>query len=136
MLHDDVMHNVTRRRPGHRSYVLWSTDEVPAKGNGAPLDDRQREPEVTSRSIANGTVLRIAEYAPGVASAVHQTDSVDYAVVLSGEIDLVLDGRPVRLRAGDVLVQRGTAHDWRNNGDAPCVIAFCLIGAEPTEGPT
>ena len=66
-----------------------------------------------------------------MASAPHRTDSVDFAVVLSGEIDLVLDGREVRLRAGDTLIQRGTAHDWVNRGERPCVIAFCLVGARP-----
>jgi quercetin dioxygenase-like cupin family protein len=128
---DDVVTNVTRRRPGHSSYVLWATDEVPVRDDGCPSDERDLTHEVTSRSISNGTVFRIAEYAPGVASALHQTDSVDYAVVLSGEIELVLDGRAVRLRAGDTVVQRGTAHDWRNPGEVPCVIAFCLVGAVP-----
>ena len=86
------------------------------------------------RSLAQGTVFRIVEYGPGVAGAPHRTDSVDYAVVLAGEIDLVLDGETVRLRAGDTLVQRGTAHDWVNDGHAPCVIAFCLVGAQPISG--
>jgi quercetin dioxygenase-like cupin family protein len=129
VVHDDVVSNVTKRRPGHRSYVLWATDEVPVREDGRRLEDRDLTHEVTSRSLSSGTVFRIAEYAPGVAAALHQTDSVDYAVVLSGEIDLLLDGTPVRLRAGDTVVQRGTAHDWSNPGPEPCVIAFCLIGA-------
>jgi quercetin dioxygenase-like cupin family protein len=61
----------------------------------------------------------------------HRTDSIDYAVVISGEIDLELDGTIVHLKQSDVLVQRGTVHTWINRGAAPCVIAFALIAAEP-----
>jgi len=61
------------------------------------------------------------------------TNSIDYAVVLSGEIDMELDAEVVTLRAGDVLVQRGTIHNWVNRYDAPCVIAFVLIDARPVE---
>jgi len=123
---DETVDNVRVRRPGHRSFVLWATETVPAD-NAAPAGV-----ELASRSLPEGTVFRIAEFGPGVASDRHRTDSVDYAVVLSGEIDLVLDdGETVRLSAGDTLVQRGTAHDWINRGAAPCVIAFCLVGARP-----
>lgn len=124
---DELVDNVTARRPGHRSFVLWSTDEVPAD-LGVPVDSATTS--LSQRSVDRGTVFRIVEYAPGVASARHQTDSIDYAVVVSGEIDLVLDDEVVRLRAGDTLVQRGTAHDWVNSNDVPCIIAFCLVGAE------
>ena len=61
-------------------------------------------------------MFRIVEYRPGVAPRNHRTESLDYAVVLSGEIDMELDGSVVHLRAGDVLVQRGTVHNWVNRG--------------------
>jgi quercetin dioxygenase-like cupin family protein len=125
---DDVVDNGTVRRPGHKSFVLWTTETVPADNTG---DGLQADAAIAARSLPEGTVFRIVEYAPGVASAPHRTDSVDYAVVLAGEIDLVLQTETVRLRSGDTLIQRGTAHDWVNNGEAPCVIAFCLIGARP-----
>jgi mannose-6-phosphate isomerase-like protein (cupin superfamily) len=51
--------------------------------------------------------------------------------VISGEIDMQLDDSEVHLRAGDVLVQRGTIHNWVNRGNKPCVIAFVLIDAKP-----
>ena len=122
---DELVDNGVSRRPGHRSFVLWTTDKVPAEASAeAPLDLT-----TLNRSLANGTVFRIVEYAPGVAPARHQTDSVDYAVVLSGEIELVLDGTTVRLSAGDTVIQRATVHDWVNNSDRPCVMVFCLIGA-------
>jgi quercetin dioxygenase-like cupin family protein len=58
----------------------------------------------------------------------HITRSIDYAVVISGEIDLELDdGLKVTVRAGDVIVQRQTIHNWENRGAEPCRIAFILI---------
>ena len=66
-----------------------------------------------------------------MAPRVHRTDSIDYAVVISGEIDMELEkGTEVHLNAGDVLVQRGTVHCWINRGKAPCVMAFALIDAK------
>ena len=62
-----------------------------------------------------------------------RTDSIDYAVVISGEIDLELEDTMVHLRQGDVLVQRGTVHNWINRGPEPCLIAFALIAAEPVK---
>ena len=60
----------------------------------------------------------------------HRTETIDYAVVISGEIDMQLDQGVVHLRAGDVLVQQATLHDWVNNGKEPCVIAFVLVPAK------
>jgi quercetin dioxygenase-like cupin family protein len=61
----------------------------------------------------------------------HRTDSIDYAVVMAGEIEMDLDGEVVKLKAGDVLVQRGTIHNWINRGTEACVIAFVLVSAKP-----
>jgi mannose-6-phosphate isomerase-like protein (cupin superfamily) len=65
-----------------------------------------------------------------VAPRNHRTDSIDYAVIMSGEIDMELDVGKVHLKAGDVLVQRGTIHNWVNTGSEPCVIAFTLVAAK------
>jgi quercetin dioxygenase-like cupin family protein len=75
----------------------------------------------------------VVEFGPGVAPRNHRTDSIDYAVVLSGEIDMELDESVVHLKAGDVLVQRGTIHNWVNRSNQSCVIAFVLIDAKPVE---
>ena len=77
-------------------------------------------------------MFRIVHYAPGVTPRNHRTDSIDYAVVISGSIEMELDdGVVAKLNAGDVLVQRGTIHNWVNKGTEPCVIAFVLISAKP-----
>jgi quercetin dioxygenase-like cupin family protein len=126
---DELCGNVISRRPNHASCVVWSTGEFPAD-NGDERDGAAREVATTD---PNGTVFRIVEYRPGVAPRNHRTESIDYAVVLAGEIDMELEGKTVQLRAGDVLVQRGTVHNWVNRGAGPCVIAFVLVAAKPVE---
>ena len=78
-------------------------------------------------------MFRVVEFGPGVSPRNHRTHSIDYAVVMSGQIDMDLDGTVVTLRQGDVLVQRGTIHNWINRYNEPCVIAFALIDAKPVE---
>jgi quercetin dioxygenase-like cupin family protein len=126
---DEISRNVISRRPNHESCVIWSTGSFPAD-NASALDGAARPVASTD---PNGSVFRIVEYAPGVAPRNHRTESIDYAVVLAGEIDMDIDGATVHLRQGDVLVQRGTIHNWNNRSAAPCVIAFVLIAAKPVE---
>jgi len=126
---DEICRNVISRRPRHQSCVIWSTGTLPADNS----DDANGAAREVGTTQPNGTVFRIVEYQPGVAARVHRTESIDYAVVLSGEIDMQLDGSEVHLRAGDVLVQRGTLHNWVNRGTQPCVIAFVLVAAQPVE---
>jgi len=126
---DEISDNVNSRREGMQAAVVWSAGESPA-------DNMSRE-DGASRTLAtsddNGTVFRIVKYDPGVAPRNHRTQSLDYAVVMSGEITMGLDEGEVTLRQGDVLVQRGTIHDWINNGSVPCVVAFILCAAKPLE---
>ena len=125
---DETAKNVINPRPGNSSCVVWSTQ-------GFPVDNESdKDPSGASigTTIDSGTVFRIVHYEPGVAPRNHRTDSIDYAVVISGEIDMELDdGVVVKLRAGDVLVQRGTIHNWANRGTKPCTIAFVLVSAKP-----
>ena len=108
---------------------MWTSESFPVDNTG-DTDEGLRKVGTT---LKNGTVFRVVEFAPGVAPRVHRTDSVDYAVVMSGEIDMELDDSVVHLKAGDVLVQRGTIHNWVNRGTEACVIAFILIDAKPVE---
>ena len=126
---DEICRNVISRRPQHASCVVWSTGSFPADNSGSE-DGGAREVASTD---PDGTVFRIVEYAPGVAARNHRTESIDYAVVMAGEIDMEIDGATVHLAQGDVLVQRGTIHNWVNRGTAPCVIAFVLVAAKPVE---
>ena len=74
----------------------------------------------------------MVRYEPGVAPRNHRSDSIDYAVVISGEIQMELDdGIVVILKVGDVLIQRGTIHNWVNKGPEACILAAVLISAKP-----
>ena len=126
---DEISQNTFTGRPGATAINVWTTEGFPVNNDGKD-DAGQRKAGTT---IPNGTIFRILEFAPGVAPRNHRTDSIDYIVVLSGEIDMELDDSSVHLRAGDVMVQRGTIHNWVNRGTAPCRLAVILIAAKPVE---
>jgi mannose-6-phosphate isomerase-like protein (cupin superfamily) len=126
---DEVSKDVVSLRAGAVTANLWSTKGFPVDNTGAADGAK----EITGTTRDGGTVFRIIEYGLGVTPRNHRTNSIDYAIVLSGEIDMELDDQLVTLRAGDVLVQRGTIHNWVNRYKVPCVIAFVLIDARPVE---
>jgi quercetin dioxygenase-like cupin family protein len=126
---DEISRDVVSYRPRATIANIWSTAGFPVD-NAGTADGAK---EITATTRDDGTVFRVIEYAPGVTPRNHRTNSIDYAVVLSGEIDMELDDQVVTLRAGDVLVQRGTIHNWVNRSNAPCVVAFVLIDARPVE---
>jgi quercetin dioxygenase-like cupin family protein len=104
---------------------IWSTDAMPA-----PIAADQTDPTLSALTVPpspNGTKIRINEFPPGVVSPVHRTQSVDYGIVLSGEVVLVLDDSETVLRAGDIAIQRGTNHRWENRTAQTARMAFILI---------
>ena len=144
-----------RKATGLVSTLLWVTDESPAELSGS-TDKADREigvappprgsifrvvdfpPAADFGAVDNAAMLREMGIGAGRGDArhagMHRTASLDYAVVISGEIDMLLDDSEVHLKAGDVLVQRGTNHGWVNRGRENCRIAFVLIDAkEPAE---
>ncbi len=124
---DEIATNVISNRPGASSCVVWSTKGFPVDNDG--FSDPTKASFKTT--VEGGSVFRIVRYEPGVSPRNHRTDSIDYAVVMSGAIEMELDdGVVVKLKAGDVLVQRGTIHNWVNRGPEVCVVAFVLISAK------
>jgi len=115
---------------------IWSTDRMPVD-NSAAADAAQRAGYVKRYNYVGtgeGVAFRVTEWAPGHTRFTHRTETVDYAILLSGEIDLELDdGEVVHLKPGDIVVQRGTIHTWVNRGSVPAVTAFILIDAKPDE---
>ena len=126
---DEVATHVFSGRPGATACNVWTTEGFPVNNDG-DADLGQRKAGTT---LPNGTIFRVIEFAPGLAARNHRTDSIDYIVVISGEIDMELDDSVVHLKAGDVMVQRGTIHNWVNQGSAPCVLAVVLIDAKSVE---
>src|SRR6516165_9821498 len=123
---DESVKNVAQTRPGAEAAVIWTSEGFPVDNDGS-ADTSGRK---VGSTIDNGTIFRVVSFGPGVTPRNHRTDSIDYGTVISGEIDMELDGTSVHLKAGDVLVQRGTIHSWVNNGTVPCVISFAQIGAK------
>src|ERR1700704_5090197 len=133
-----------RKATGLVSTLLWVTEESPAELSGS-ADKAAREIGVAPpprgsifRAVDFAAMLREMGIGAGQGDArhatMHRTKSIDYAVVISGEIDMLLDDSEVHLKAGDVLVQRGTNHAWVNRAKENCRIAFVLIDAkEPAE---
>jgi quercetin dioxygenase-like cupin family protein len=136
---DEQVTAVPRIAAGISGCEIWSTDRMPID-NSAAADAAQRTGFVTQYNQYNyvgtggGTTFRINEFAPGCARFTHRTETMDYALQLSGELDCELDGgEVVHLTPGDVIVQRGTIHTWVNNGPVPAVIAFILVDATPDQ---
>ena len=126
---DEVAKHLVVGRPGATVCNVWTTEGFPANNDGA-ADEGLRKVTTT---LPNGTIFRVIEFAPGVAARNHRTDSIDYITVISGEIDMDLDDSSVHLKAGDVMVQRGTIHNWVNRGPEPCVLSVVLIDAKSVE---
>jgi quercetin dioxygenase-like cupin family protein len=126
---DEVAKHLYQGRLGATVCNVWTTEGFPVN-NDSDVDAGMRKVGTT---IKSGTIFRILEFAPGLAPRNHRTDSIDYIVVMSGEIDMELDDTTVHLKAGDVMVQRGTIHNWINRGTEPCVLAVILIDAKSVE---
>jgi mannose-6-phosphate isomerase-like protein (cupin superfamily) len=149
----------TTIRPGTGSMMsnLWITDETPASMVG--MADRA-DREIGVPPPTKGSIFRVVDFQPSAPEGpdealqkkmlesmggatynahagaparhpfMHRTRSIDYAIVLEGEIDMLLDDSEVHLKAGDVLIQQGTNHAWVNRSGRVCRMAFVLIDAE------
>jgi quercetin dioxygenase-like cupin family protein len=124
--------NTRTSATGNTSTLMWCTDRTPADiAVGEGIEDMGAR-VIGTPPPPHGTRFTVNDIAPGAqAGNMHRTETIDYVIVISGEVEMDLDDSTVRLRAGDVLVQRGTNHAWVNRGTAPARIAFVLIDAEP-----
>jgi mannose-6-phosphate isomerase-like protein (cupin superfamily) len=149
----DESTRLTAPRPPNYAANIWVTDK--SLPDFSSTDDRGK----TKVGLApkSGTIFRIVDFAPesqgeqptdmnhmmkivGAEAPkkglpprhpmMHRTRSLDYAIVLSGEIDMLLDEGEVHLKAGDVLVQQATNHAWVNRSGKPCRVAFILIDSQ------
>jgi mannose-6-phosphate isomerase-like protein (cupin superfamily) len=140
--------------PGLALTDLWQTNGAPADNTGN-VDSADRP--VVLEPPANGTIFRLVEFPPdsawrGKADAgeafdsigaghapvkgsddpmMHKTSTVDYLIVVKGEIWAILDDSEVCLKQGDIMVQRGTNHSWSVRTDEPCLLAAILVNAAP-----
>src|SRR5437660_1554294 len=149
-------HKIVRPNRSVTSRLLWVTGETPADMSGKT--DRAA-PDIGIAPPVGGSIFRIIDIPPTPPEIekldpsylhrqigdhapkkgrpprhplMHRTRTIDYAVIMAGEIDMLLDDTEIHLKAGDVLIQQGTNHAWVNRGTEPCRIAFVLIdGQEP-----
>lgn len=107
--------------------TIWSAAEVPVDLN----DDSDGAARDVGLTLNSGSVIRVVDMLPGGESPMHRTNSIDYGIVLTGEVELELDDGIIETcGAGDVIVQRGTIHLWRNTSrSVPCRIVFVLTEA-------
>jgi quercetin dioxygenase-like cupin family protein len=115
-------------------FQLWATHEMPVDLSDEAMDSQREGSMTTILGSGSGSVLRIGVMEAGTQSPLHRTESLDYGICLEGECDMELDGgEVVTVRAGDVVIQRGTNHVWHNRSQAPCRFAWILLDAEPVE---
>jgi len=139
-------------QPNVRLSDIWLSRSVP-EDNSTNADTV--EDKVTLEPPAGGAVFRVLELPPDAERnydqmkeyfermgagerldgqkhpGMHKTKSMDYLVIISGEVWLILDDEEVCLKAGDVCVQRGTIHAWSNRTSEPCLLAAVLLDADP-----
>jgi quercetin dioxygenase-like cupin family protein len=115
-----------------RSTVIWSTPTLPADNND-DAEGAERPAPKAYNPLPGGAAIRIVELPPGSKGPVHRTSTVDFEMILDGRIELELDDGATRLLGpGDIVVQRGTIHLWRNPSDTePCRMLVVLIEARP-----
>lgn len=139
VLTDGAPPNVRDRGTGVDFIEIWNTQATPAI-------ILAEEPEPTEGPLVtppppHGTKIRFNDFFPGHIDKLppradgrhkmmHRTKSIDYGIVLEGEIWMILDDSEVLLKAGDVVVQRGTDHAWENRSDTVCRMAFILVAGE------
>jgi len=123
--------NTKTPREGVASTLMWCTDAMPADIAAGENAEDMGARILGTAPPENGSRFIVMEFAPGIASEMHRTETIDYIVMLEGEIDMDMDDSTVKLRAGDIMVQRGTNHAWINRSTAPARLAIVLLDAKP-----
>lgn len=127
---DEVLTSA-ERLPGYQALTVWCTAQLPVN------NDENQDNNGLPGPKGSRVLMRIGEMQPGAtatpAQYMHRTETLDYAVVLAGQCDMLLDGGQTirQLRAGDVVIQRGTNHAWVATGPDPVKFLFVLIDAHP-----
>ncbi|MBF4484888.1 MULTISPECIES: cupin domain-containing protein [unclassified Flavobacterium] len=137
---DTIVSNVSEHFPGLVISDIWSTDSMPVKLEEEKVIENTAFPNIPK----NGSYFRYVQIPPdkdlGIVAPegqphplMHQTDTLDYIVILSGEIWLIVDEGETLLQAGDIVVQRGANHAWSNRSDLSCIQLAILLDAGKVE---
>ena len=116
---------------GTVSTMMWCTDGAPASMPvGVEIEDFGARILGTAPP-AKGTRFAVIDFPPGNHPNMHRTETIDYVIVIEGEIEMDMDDSTVRLKQGDIMIQRGTNHAWANRSQKRARVAFVLVDAEP-----
>jgi len=116
---------------GLTTTLMWCTDAMPCDMPvGENIEDMGAR-KLGTPPPPNGTRFTVIDFPPGCPPSMHRTETIDYVIVLSGEIDMDMDDSTVKLKAGDVVIQRGTNHAWANRGKEMARLAVVLVDAKP-----
>ena len=130
VVRDDRASNTRSSRPLSSSTLIWSSDAMPVPlPFGVDVEDMGAR-NTGSQPPPGGTRFIVMEFLPGAVGEMHRTDTIDYVVVIEGEIDLDMEGGTVTLRAGDTMVQRGAFHAWINRSASRARVAITLVDGE------
>lgn len=130
VVRDDFAANINVR-PNASSTTIWCTAGFPVQVQSDGTGPDLGASAITTGTPPRGTRFMIMDLLPGCQGAMHRTDTLDYVVVMEGEVEMRLDTGTLVLRAGDVLVQQGTVHAWLNRTDRQARMAIVLVEAEP-----
>lgn len=137
IIEDQPIENVVEHLPGLIISDIWNTQKMPAS-----LDLETQIPNTGfPQTPKNGTYFRYVSIPPDKDLGVefktgephpmmHQTQTLDYIIILSGELYLIMEEGETLLKAGDIVIQRGTDHAWSNRSDEACIQLAVLIDAE------
>ncbi|MFL6797199.1 MAG: cupin domain-containing protein [Xanthobacteraceae bacterium] len=123
--------NAKHPQAGVVSTMIWCTDGAPA---AIPIGEQPEDMGARILGTApppKGTRFAVIDFPPGNQAHMHRTETVDYVIVIEGEIEMDMDASTVKLKAGDIMIQRGTNHAWANRSSQRARVAFVLIDAEP-----
>ena len=116
---------------GMVSTMIWCTDSAPCKMPIGEIFEDMGARVIGTAPPANGTRFAVIDFPPGNHPGMHRTETIDYVIVIEGEIEMDMDDSTVKLKQGDIMIQRGTNHAWANRSGRRARVAFVLVDAEP-----
>ena len=131
VLIDEPATNAKYPQQGLVSTMMWCTDGAPA---AIPIGEQPEDMGARILGTApppNGTRFAVIDFPPGNQPHMHRTETIDYVIVIEGEIEMDMDASTVKLKAGDIMIQRGTNHAWANRSNVRARVAFVLVDAKP-----
>jgi quercetin dioxygenase-like cupin family protein len=123
--------NAKKPNSGVVSTLMWISDKNPADiSTGENIEDMGAR-IVGTPPPANGTRFCVIDFPPGNHPHMHRTETIDYVIVIEGEIEMDMDDSTVKLKQGDIMIQRGTNHAWANRSNKRARVAFVLVDGQP-----